>query len=107
MSGLKDMTSNSFTRKLRAFASYCSYIEEMNPYDLCTVKPDKGKQNGRILKRLKDPMGQSYGSAVDHFYMKVNKEIYIPLKRERERQEAALDDAGLLPADEADSNVPY
>ena len=107
MSGLKDMTSNSFTRKLRAFASYCSYIEEMNPYDLCTVKPERGKQNGRILKRLKDSYGQSYGSAVDHFYMKTNKEVYLPLKREREKQESALDDAGLLPADASDSNEAF
>ena len=65
MSGLKDMTSNSFTRKLRAFASYCSYIEEMNPYDLCTVKPDKGKQNGRV--QLNDPtlFDDSYSKTFD------------------------------------------
>lgn len=106
-SGLKDMTSNSFTRKLRAFARYCNYIEEMNPYDLCTTKPDKGKQNGRILKRLKDPMGVSYGSAVDHFYMKTDKEVYLPLKREYEAQDKSLDDAGLLPADTEDSDLPY
>jgi hypothetical protein len=99
MSGLKDMTSNSFTRKLRAFARYCSYIDEMNPYDLCTTKPDKGKQNGRILRRLKDSMGMSYGSAVDHFYMKVKKEVYLPLKKEYDEQERNLDIAGSLPAD--------
>lgn len=106
-SGLKDMTSNSFTRKLRAFARYCNYIEEMNPYDLCTTKPDKGKQNGRILKRLKDPSGCSYGSAVDHFYMKTNKQVYLPLKKEYEAQEKHLDDAGLLPADAEDSDQPF
>ena len=106
-SGLKDMTSNSFTRKLRAFARYCNYIEEMNPYDLCTTKPDKGKQNGRILKRLKDSSGCSYGSAVDHFYMKTNQEVYLPLKKEYEVQERHLDDAGLLPADTEDSDQPF
>ncbi len=107
MSGLKDMTSNSFTRKLRSFARYCKYIEEMNPYDLCTTKPDRGKQNGRILKRLKDGFGNSIGSAVDHFYMKTNKEVYLQLKREYEAQERTLDDAGLVPPDTEDSDLPY
>ena len=107
MSGLKDMTSNSFTRKLRSFARYCKYIEEMNPYDLCTTKPDRGKQNGRILKRLKDGYGNSIGSAVDHFYMKTNKEVYLQLKREYEAQERTLDDAGLVPSDTEDSDLPY
>ena len=107
MSGLKDMTSNSFTRKLRSFARYCKYIEEMNPYDLCTTKPDRGKQNGRILKRLKDGFGNSAGSAVDHFYMKTKKEVYLQLKREYEAQERTLDDAGLVPSDTEDSSLPY
>lgn len=107
MSGLKDMTSNSFTRKLRSFANYCKYIEEMNPYDLCTTKPDKGKQNGRILKRLKDGMGVTFGSAVDHFYMKTKADVYLQLKRECELQDKATDDAGLLPPGTEDLEAPY
>ena len=109
VSGLKDTTQNGFTRKLRAFAKYCPYIEEINPADLCSAsfKPDRGKQNGRIMRRLRDPMGHSYGSAVDHFYMKTNKEVYIPLKRQCESQDSVLDDAGLLPADEADGDKPF
>ena len=79
----------------------------MNPYDLCTTKPDRGKQNGRILKRLKDGFGNSIGSAVDHFYMKTNKEVYLQLKREYEAQERTLDDAGLVPPDTEDSDLPY
>ena len=106
-SGLKDMTSNGFTRKLRAFARYCPYIEEMNPYDLCTTKPDKGKQNGRILKRMKGAMGESVGSPVDHFYMKTKADVYAQLKREYELQERTLDDAGLMPAGTEDSDLPY
>lgn len=102
VSGLRDMTSNGFTRKLRAFARYCPYIAEMNPYDLCTVKPDGGKQNGRILKRLKDGMGLAMGSPVDHFYMKTRQEVFLPLLREYEQREKALDDVSLVPDDQAD-----
>lgn len=106
-SGLKDMTSNGFTRKLRAFARYCPYIEEMNPYDLCTTKPDKGKQNGRILKRMKGPMGESVGSPVDHFYMKTKADVYAQLKREYELQERTLDDAGLMPPGVEESDEAF
>ena len=106
-SGLRDMTTNGFTRKLRAFVHYCPYIAEVNPADLCTTPPEKGKQNGRILKHLKDWMGMATGPLVDHIYLKTNKEVYIPLKRDMEARAAALDDAGLIKGDVVDDGTPF
>ena len=87
-SGLKDMTTNGFTRKLLAFVKYCDYTAELNPVDYCTVKPDPGKNNGRILRRQKDASGLPYGSPVDHIYIRTDKSVLIPLKKEMEQREA-------------------
>ncbi|MCR4602465.1 MAG: hypothetical protein K5683_02880 [Prevotella sp.] len=87
-SGLKDMTTNGFTRKLQAFVKYCSYTSELNPADYCTTRPDPGRSNGRILKRLKNPStGMPQGSPVDHIYVRTDKSVFIPLKREMEERE--------------------
>ncbi len=90
-SGLKDMTTNGFTKKLQAFVKYCEYTAELNPVDYCTVKPEPGKSNGRILRRLKDGFGNPTGSPVDHIYVRTIKEILKPLKEEMLKREQGLD----------------
>ncbi len=91
-SGLKDMTTNGFTKKLQAFVKYCKYTAELNPVDYCTVKPEPGRNNGRILKRLKDPAGIPTGSPVDHIYVRTIKEILVPLREEMKRREEEIED---------------
>ena len=90
-SGLKDMTTNGFTRKLQAFVKYCNYTSELNPIDYCTVKPDPGRNNGRILKRPKNSMGVPTGSPVDHIFIRTNKDVLIPLQEEMRRREAEIE----------------
>lgn len=81
--GLKDMTTNGFTKKLRAFVKYSPYCTELNPADLCTAGT-----NGRILKRKKDPMGMPQpGSPVDYIYVRTNKAALVPLIRAMREQE--------------------
>lgn len=92
-SGLKDMTTNGFTRKLQAFVKYCNYTAELNPVDYCTVKPDPGRNNGRILKRLKNSMGVPIGNPVDHIYIRTIKEVLVPLKEEMLKREDLIEDA--------------
>lgn len=89
-SGLKDMTTNGFTKKLQAFVKYCEYTIELNPIDYCTVKPDPGRNNGRILRRLKDGFGNPTGSPVDHIYIRTDKQILEPLRKEMEKREQEL-----------------
>ena len=90
-SGLKDMTTNGFTRKLQAFVKYCNYTSELNPIDYCTVKPDPGRNNGRILKRPKNSMGVPTGSPVDHIFIRTNKDVLIPLQEEMRRREEQIE----------------
>jgi hypothetical protein len=93
-SGLKDMTTNGFTKKLQAFVKYCEYTLELNPIDYCTVKPEPGRNNGRILKRLKDGFGNPTGGPVDHIYVRTDKKVLLPLREEMLRRETDLDQAG-------------
>ena len=92
-SGLKDMTTNGFTKKLQAFVKYCEYTVELNPIDYCTVKPEPGRNNGRILRRLKDNFGNPTGSPVDHIYIRTDKQILEPLRNEMLKREAELGEA--------------
>lgn len=90
-SGLKDMTTNGFTRKLQAFVKYCNYTAELNPLDYCTVKPEPGRNNGRILKRPKNSMGLPVGAPVDHIYIRTIKEVLLPLQEEMKKREAEVE----------------
>ena len=103
-SGLKDMTTNGFTKKLAAFVKYCEYTIELNPIDYCTVKPDPGRNNGRILRRLKDSAGIPGGSPVDHIYIRTDKQVLEPLRQEMLRREAEVGEAISKKASDA---VPY
>ena len=81
------MSPVMFMKKLRDFARDCEYILEMNPRELCVVKPDEGMMNGRILKRRVDENGERYGGAVDHIFMKTNPDVYAKVKAECEAVE--------------------
>lgn len=75
--GCEKITTNGFRRRLTEFVESCPYIYAINPYELCTVKPDKGKQNGRILRRPLDKDNHpTYYTAVDHIYMQSRKMNY-------------------------------
>ena len=84
------MTSQRFRRRLGKWAAECDYIEALNPYDLCTVKPADGKQNGRILRRLRDADGNPTGSPVDFIYLRTDPEVYPHTKAECEAEERNL-----------------
>ena len=96
-SGLKDMTTNSFTKKLAAFVKYCNYTSELNPVDYCTVKPDPGKSNGRILKRVKTAEGLYASAPVDHIYVRTIPEVLVPLREEMRKREQEIERAAELP----------
>ena len=92
------MTTNSFTKKLAAFVKYCNYTAELNPVDYCTVKPDPGKSNGRILKRTKDPATGLYTSSpVDHIYVRTIPEVIVPLRKEMMDREKEVERAAETP----------
>ena len=84
------MTWNRFRRKLGEWAAGCDYIEALNPYDLCTVKPDPGRYNGRILRRVRDADGNPSGSPVDFIYLRTDPEVYPRTKAECEAAERNL-----------------
>ena len=84
------MTRNRFRRKIGEWAAGCDYIEALNPYDLCTTKPDEGKQNGRILRRIRDADGNPTGAPVDFIYLRTDPEVYPRAKAECEAEERNL-----------------
>ena len=96
-SGLKDMTTNSFTKKLAAFVKYCNYTSELNTVGYCTVKPDPGKSNGRILKRVKTAEGLYASAPVDHIYVRTIPEVLVPLREEMRKREQEIERAAELP----------
>lgn len=60
-SGINKITTQDFTKKLRAFVTLCPYIKEMNPEELCNSQH-------RIIRREKDaPAG---ASPVEMIYMR-------------------------------------
>ena len=99
--GLKDMTMNGFTKKLRAFARYCPYILELNPADLCS-----SSNPGRILRRKRDAMGIPSGQPTDFIYLRTDKQVLLPLirdmKAQEERQDEVAANDNLVPAAETD-----
>ena len=90
MTGDVGMTQNSLRRKIGEWVACCDYVTEVNPYDLCTTKPDRGKQNGRILRRRLDADGNPSGSAVDFIYLRTDPEVYPRTKAECEAAERDL-----------------
>lgn len=93
---MKDITSNMFYRKLRAFADYCSYIEELNPDIYCA--PSKP---GHIIKRKVNPDGTS-GVATEWVYLRGNRDVLQRLREEREQYEAKIEATITGPVDPND-----
>ena len=90
MTGDVGMTQNSLRRKIGEWVACCDYISEVNPYDLCTLKPAPGRYNGRILRRLRDADGNPSGSPVDFIYLRTDPEVYPRTKAECEAAERNL-----------------
>lgn len=91
MTGDVGMMQNSLRRKIGEWVATCDYIEALNPYDLCTTKPDEGKQNGRILRRRLDADGNPSGVPVDFIYLRTDPEVYPRTKAECEAAERELE----------------
>lgn len=100
--GLKDMTMNGFTKKLRAFARYCPYIQELNPADLCSPS-----NPGRILRRKRDAMGIPSGQPTDFIYLRTDKQVLLPMIRDMKAQEDHQDQVAasdnMVPTAETDA----
>ena len=62
-SGINKATTQSFTKKLKAFVELCPYIKELNPEDLCNSQH-------RIIRR--DPANPD-GSPVEMIYLRSKK----------------------------------
>lgn len=80
-SGLNKATTQSFTKKLRAFVKLCPYIDSLNPDDLCNSQH-------RIIRRAPDAMPGD--SPVEMLYLRST------------RAASSADKTG-----EADGNEPY
>ena len=91
MTGDVGMTGNRLRRKIGEWVAGCDYIEALNPYDLCTVKPDPGRYNGRILRRRRDADGNPSGAPVDFIYLRTDPEVYPRTKAECEAEERELE----------------
>lgn len=82
---MKDITTNMFFRKMRAFVKYCSYTEEFNPDELCAQsKP------GHIIKRKTSDDGLS-GEPVEWIYVRSNRDVLKMILEQNERDQAKLD----------------
>lgn len=88
--GLKDITTNGFSKKLIAFVKWCPYTTTVNPADLCSKPPTPGKMNGRIMRRKKDSMGLETGNPVDHIYIKTDPAALEAYRQDLERKKQAL-----------------
>ena len=90
MTGDVGMTQNSLRRKIGEWVACCDYVADVNPSDLCTLKPDPGRHNGRILRRRLDADGNPSGSPVDFIYLRTDPEVYPRTKAECEAAERDL-----------------
>lgn len=98
---MKDITSQNFYKKMKAFAEYCTYIDELNPSIYCA--PSKP---GHIIKRRRNPDG-TYGATTEWLYVKGNPVVLAKLREERENYERNLEIVPTKPADPADSDKPF
>lgn len=96
---MKDITSNMFFKKLKAFSEYCTYIEELNPSIYCA--PSKP---GHIIKRRRLPDG-GFGASTEWLYIRGNATVLQKLKEERERYEADIDTLPTTPVDPNDETA--
>ncbi len=93
---MKDITANMFYRKLRAFADYCTYIEELNPALYCA--PSKP---GHIIKRRHNPDG-TFGTATEWLYLKGNTVVLQKLREERDEYEHKMEAVSEVRTDPTD-----
>lgn len=84
-SGINKATTQSFTKKLRAFVNLCPYIAELNPSDLCNSQH-------RIIRRAKD--AQPGDSPVEMIYLRSKK-------ADKERKDSQANE-GVIP-----TSAPY
>ena len=94
---MKDITSNAFFRKMRAFCEYCSYTEEFNPDEYCA--PSKP---GHIIRREKLPDGGT-SAPVEWMYVRSNREVLKEILKGDEETADKLDvipTEGTLPLDD-------
>lgn len=90
-SGNKEIAIFPFMERLWEFSQESDYIAEMNPNEMCAVKPSHGRCFGRILRRPTDKDGHHYGGVLDYLYMKTNSEVYPILKANLEKMDKAID----------------
>lgn len=91
MTGDVGMTQNSLRRKIGEWVACCDYVADVNPSDLCTLKPAPGRYNGRILRRRLDADGNPSGVPVDFIYLRTDPEVYPRTKAECEAAERELE----------------
>ena len=95
---MKDITSNMFYRKMKAFVKYCSYTEEFNPEELCArSKP------GHILRRKNNADG-SQSAPIEWMYIRTNPEKLKAIMEQNREDAEKLDilpTQGLIPFDDS------
>ncbi|MBQ6203628.1 MAG: hypothetical protein IJK46_05985 [Prevotella sp.] len=83
---MKDITTNAFFRKMRAFVNWCSYVECFNPDEYCA--PSKP---GHIIKREPLADGTGSGVPVEWIFVRPNHDILNRILKEQDEAETKLD----------------
>ncbi len=82
---MKDITTNMFYRKMKAFVAWCTYTEEFNPKELCAQsKP------GHILRRKESTPGGP-GEPTEYIYVRSDKNKLAQILLQNEEDERKLD----------------
>lgn len=86
---MKDITTNMFYRKMKAFVAWCSYTDEFNPKELCaTSKP------GHILRR-KESISGGAGEPTEYIYIRTNREALEALIQQNDADQKKISNVPL------------
>ena len=83
---MKDITTNAFFRKMRAFAKWCSYVDCFNPDEYCA--PSKP---GHIIKREPLSDGTGAGLPIEWVFVRPNFEVLNQILKEQNAAETKLE----------------
>ncbi len=97
-SGVNKVTTQSITKKLKAFVQLCPWIEEMNPECYCNA-------SGRILRR--DENAQVDQGPVEMIYLKAVPNLDDFMKKDTLEEKGAVQTSFLPPGYDTNDNAPF
>ena len=97
-SGVNKVTTQSITKKLKAFVQLCPWIEEMNPECYCNA-------SGRILRR--DENAQVDQGPVEMIYLKAVPNLDDFMKKDTLEEKGAVQTSFLPPGYDTNDKSPF